>query len=408
MAKVLIVDDSLVARRNLCGMMLALGHDVIGEATNGTEALAEYIRLQPDLVTMDLTMADSDGAEVTSRIIAEDPQARIVVISAHQERQVILDVLERGARHFITKPVTIEQVAAVLKNVLRQSYDREKHAELIKRLKCAWGLAAGAVRRQPARVLIADDSGVARQSLREIVTSLGHVVVGEVASGAQAFVEYAKLKPDLVTMDLTMQGLGGAEATSKIVSAYPEARIVVISAMESRTGIIDALERGARHFIVKPIRKEKVAVVVNNVLNQPFDRQKHLECVRRLKAKQDPPSTLEADARCAPPYAISAQAGNFVHVFINQSITLTSCQTLLEELEEHLAGKPRLLLDFGSMSRMDVPLFAKFNDLIQTVESNLGSVRAISNNQRFIEAISQIHIENTANVLTEILKFMEH
>ena len=80
----------------------------------------------------------------------------------------------------------------------------------------------------------------------------------------------------------------------------------------------------------------------------------------------------------------------------------------MEELEEHLAGKPRLLLDFGSMSRMDVPLFAKFNDLIQTVESNLGSVRAISNNQRFIEAISQIHIENTANVLTEILKFMEH
>ena len=141
-----------------------------------------------------------------------------------------------------------------------------------------------------ARILIADDSAVARKSLRETVTALGHLVVGEVVSGSQAFVEYTKLKPDVVTMDLTMQGLGGAEATSKILATYPKARIIVISAMEERRVIIDALERGARHFIIKPISHDKVAAVLNNVLQQEFDRQKHMECVRKMRRSNDPPS----------------------------------------------------------------------------------------------------------------------
>lgn len=270
MARILIVDDSLVQRKILRKIVLSMGHTVVGEAANGIQAFEAYTRLKPDLVTMDLTMDGHDGAEAIVNIIAEFPEAQIIVVSARRESQVILDALERGARHFLIKPISEEKVKDVVNSVLQQSSDRKSHIELrcIQQetgesiVESRSGSTEG-VKQRVARVLIVDDSAVARKILREIVTGLGHVVVGEAASGSQAFVEYTKLKPDVVTMDLTMQGLGGAEATSKIIATYPKARIIVISAMEELQVVIDALERGARHFIIKPISQDKVAAVLN-------------------------------------------------------------------------------------------------------------------------------------------------
>lgn len=257
-----------------------------------------------------------------------------------------------------------------------------------------------------ARVLIADDSAVARKILREIVTSLGHMVVGEVPNGSQAFVEYTKLKPDVVTMDLTMEGLGGAQATSKIIATYPEAKIIVISAMEERRAVIDALERGARHFIIKPISKEKVATVLNNVLKQEVDLKQHLERVRKMKGSDDPISTVGSVAKeCLPPYIISAQGDNFVHVVISKNITLISCQSLAFELEEHLTGKTRVLFDFGTMSTLDQALLVKLNELVEAIENNCGIVKAISNNKSFVDSVVKMEIGNTANLMGNVLRY---
>jgi len=257
-----------------------------------------------------------------------------------------------------------------------------------------------------ARVLIADDSAVARQILREIVTSLGHMVVGEVSNGSQAFVEYNKLKPDVVTMDLTMQGLGGAEATSKIIATYPEAKIIVISAIEERRVVIDALERGARHFIIKPISKQKVAAVLKNVLQQEVDLKKHIERVRKMKGSDDPSSTVGSVAdNYLPPYFISVQGGKLVHVVINQNITLISYQSLAFELKEHLADRPRVLFDFGTMLTLDQALLVKLNELVETIETNSGIVKAISNNKRFVDSIANIQIGDTANLMGAVLRY---
>lgn len=254
-----------------------------------------------------------------------------------------------------------------------------------------------------AKVLIADDSAVARKSLRQIITSLGHVVVGEVANGSQAFVEYNKLKPDVVTMDLTMQGLGGAEATSKIIATYPAARIIVISAMEERHVVIDALERGARHFIIKPISTEKVASVLNNVLQQDFDVKKHMERVRKLKGADH---SIMA-GKYVPPYFISHQGGVFVHVTLNSNLTLTSCQSLILELEEYLTDSSRVLLDFGIIASLDEAIVAKLNEIVNTIETNCGTVKAISNNKLFVEAIEKIQNGNRANLIGNVLRYME-
>lgn len=398
MARILIVDDSAVARKALENMICSLGHHVVGEASNGLEAFNQYAKLKPDLVTMDLTMGGNDGADATSKIIEAFPESRIIVISAQKERQVIIDALERGARHFIMKPVSSDKLSTVINHVLQQKISRQKQLEFLQSLKHS----------SSARVLVVDDSAVARKKLQEIMLNLGHSVVGEAANGAQAFVEYAKLKPDVVTMDLTMQGLGGAEATSKIISSYPEARIIVISAIEERKIIIDALERGARHFIIKPIRPEKVAAVMQNIMQQEFDLQKHMDCVRKLKQQDEMPYLVSEEAqKLLPPYLIVPQGSRFVQVFINESLTIKSCESLFLELEEYLNDLPRVLFDFGKTSKLDQAIFDQLNKLVEKIEGQSGTVKAISNNKKFVEHISLIQPEKKANLLADVLRYLE-
>ncbi len=410
MARILIVDDSFVARMSLSNIMTSLGHTVVGEAVDGKQAYEQYASLKPDIVTMDLTMNGCDGVQATAEILADFPDARIIVISARQENRIIIDALEHGARHLILKPASADKVALVVNNVLQQTFDRQKQAELIRRLKQAYESenVSKDNKYRSARILIVDDSATARRILREIITDLGHEVIGEAANGTQAFVEYIDLRPDLVTMDLTMEGLGGAEAISRIMAIDANARIVVISSLEVRQGIIDALERGARHFIVKPICKEKVAAVLNNVLHQEFNLQKHIECVRRLKEDKRSGGLLEQDTKgIVPPYAISVLDNNLIHIFIDQSLTLTSCQTLFLELEEHLHDEPRVLLDFGTMSALDQELLANFSQLIENIERYSGTVKAVSNNKRFVDKIALTQLEHGTNWLADILRFWE-
>lgn len=408
MARILIVDDSLVERKILTGVLEGLGHTVIGEAADGGQAFTEYACHRPDVVTMDLAMQGMSGAEATSKIVATFPDARIVVISAMEERRVVIDALERGARHFIIKPVSEGKVAAVLDNVLRQNLDRRKVSELLKRLHEEEGLPAGGWsslvkgENQMARVLVVDDSAVARKALRSILSSLGHSVVSEAANGAQAFTEYTRHRPDIVTMDLTMEGISGAEATSKIVATFPDARIVVISAMEERQVVLDALERGARHFIVKPVTPDKVATVLNNVLQQKFDPQRQRELVRRLKGVTDSLSSLgAASSDYLPPYQISLE-NKLILVKVSQNLTLTSCKSLSIEIEEYLTGEPRVLFDFGNIQIMAEAVLAELDKLIGRIEGNSGMVKAISRHQPFVEAVTS---SNAASSLAAAIRY---
>ncbi|MCE5284933.1 MAG: response regulator [Pelosinus sp.] len=407
MARILIVDDSLVMRKVLGKIVTAQGHIIAGEAQSGREAVSEYKKLQPDVVTMDLAMPDCDGQQAISEILALYPEARVIVVSARQEKGTILDALERGARHFIPKPFSKKRVESVIDNVLQQDIDNEKRAALLKSLKEAYGLEnkqAEGKTKVSARVLIVDDSAVARKSLRAIITDLGHEVVGEAENGSQAFVEYMKVKPDVVTMDLTMQGLGGAEATSKIIAADPKAKIVVISAMETRLAIIDALERGARHFIIKPIKPDKVALVIDNILHQEFDLATHLQRVRRLKEMDSASSGSTGIIKMTlPPYRISAQDNRLVHIIITDSITETSLQTLSQEIEEYLGDSIRILLDFGTMPYLSEAIVLGFGNIIQKIEERNGLVKAISNNERFAQSIIELKTE-TFNYLGNIIK----
>lgn len=117
-----------------------------------------------------------------------------------------------------------------------------------------------------AKVLIVDDALFMRKMLTDILNKNGYDVVGEASDGAEAYQKYKELQPDVVTMDITMPGTTGIEGTQKIVSEFPNAKIVMCSAMGQETMVIDAIKAGAKNFIVKPFQPDKVLEVLQQVL----------------------------------------------------------------------------------------------------------------------------------------------
>jgi two-component system, chemotaxis family, chemotaxis protein CheY len=115
----LVVDDSVFARKNLCQLVQAFGGEVVGEAGDGVAAIAQYDTTRPDLVLMDITMPKMEGIEAVERIVREHPEARIVMVSSVGYQDNILSALQKGARHFVQKPVKPEALYEIIQYVLK-------------------------------------------------------------------------------------------------------------------------------------------------------------------------------------------------------------------------------------------------------------------------------------------------
>jgi two-component system chemotaxis response regulator CheY len=115
-------------------------------------------------------------------------------------------------------------------------------------------------------VLICDDAIFMRAMLGDILTQAGFRVVGEAENGAQAITRYHELQPDFVTMDIVMPEMGGIDAVREIVRADPAARILMCSAMGQQALVVEAIQAGARDFVVKPFQPSRVLEAVNRVL----------------------------------------------------------------------------------------------------------------------------------------------
>src|ERR1700723_4145516 len=121
---------------------------------------------------------------------------------------------------------------------------------------------------QPVRYLIVDDSVFARKNLSKMVESFGGQVVGEAGDGVTAITEYDRLTPDIVLMDITMPQMEGIEAAEKIVQQHPAARIVMVSSVGYQENIVAALQRGARHFVQKPVKPEVLYEIIKYVMGE--------------------------------------------------------------------------------------------------------------------------------------------
>ena len=115
-------------------------------------------------------------------------------------------------------------------------------------------------------VLICDDAVFMRTMLADILTQAGFAVIGQAKTGAEAVDKYRELTPDLVTMDIVMPDMGGIDAVKAIMADYPDARILMCSAMGQQSLVIEAIQAGARDFIVKPFQPSRVLEAVQRVL----------------------------------------------------------------------------------------------------------------------------------------------
>jgi len=120
--RILVADDAKFMRKLLAKILEEGGYEVVAEAETGSDAIALYERIKPDLVTMDLVMPDMSGIDAIKEIVSRDPKARIVVVSAMGQQSLVSEAMSAGARDFVVKPfhpsVVLEVIGRVLKEMV--------------------------------------------------------------------------------------------------------------------------------------------------------------------------------------------------------------------------------------------------------------------------------------------------
>lgn len=116
------------------------------------------------------------------------------------------------------------------------------------------------------RILITDDALFMRVTLKNILTQNGYEVCGEAQNGVEAVKLFKELKPDLVTMDITMPEMDGIQALKEIKTIDPAASVVMCTAMGQKNMVVEAIQSGAKDFIVKPFQPDRVLEAVGKLL----------------------------------------------------------------------------------------------------------------------------------------------
>lgn len=117
------------------------------------------------------------------------------------------------------------------------------------------------------RILIVDDAAFMRMMIKDIINKNGYEIAGEAENGLMAVQLYGELKPDLVTMDITMPEMDGIEALKQIKAKDPGAKVIMCSAMGQQAMVMEAIQSGARDFVVKPFQQDRVIQALEKALN---------------------------------------------------------------------------------------------------------------------------------------------
>ncbi|MED3664452.1 response regulator [Geobacillus stearothermophilus] len=117
-----------------------------------------------------------------------------------------------------------------------------------------------------ARVLVVDDAAFMRMMIKDILTKNGHEVVAEAADGRQAVEKYKETRPDIVTMDITMPEMDGITALKEIKKIDSNAKVIMCSVMGQQAMVIDAIQAGAKDFVVKPFQADRVIEAINKTI----------------------------------------------------------------------------------------------------------------------------------------------
>jgi YesN/AraC family two-component response regulator len=205
-----------------------------------------------------------------------------------------------------------------------------------------------------ANILIADDSIIMRKNLKSIITRAGHNVAGEAVNGQQAYLLYNKDTVDLVTLDITMPVMDGIEALKKILEKDPEAKVIIISALDQKRMVFQALECGAKYYIIKPITEEKIVNAISKVLNhQPqFCQQEDNQQLTVTREDDSIILKVKPNSEPLPPFTIDNMNGTFI-VNINDTMNTSNVSMLDTAMKGFLFIKPlRITFNFLNTSSL--------------------------------------------------------
>ncbi|WP_455757385.1 response regulator [Sulfurimonas sp.] len=130
MLNILVVDDSLIIRKNIKKYITSLGHSIVGEAKNGTQAIEFCKELKPDLITMDITMPDMDGITAVKHIREFDKDVNIIMVTSHGQEEMVVMSLKSGAQGYLLKPINEEKLAHSIGNIYEE-YAQDTDDELL-------------------------------------------------------------------------------------------------------------------------------------------------------------------------------------------------------------------------------------------------------------------------------------
>lgn len=243
-------------------------------------------------------------------------------------------------------------------------------------------------------ILIVDDSILMRRNLRILLQQAGHNVVAEASDGMQAFSEYEKHLPDLVTMDITMPLMNGIDSVKKIIAKYPQANIVMISALDQKNMVFEAIQSGAKHYILKPITIEKILSTINSVLQISSPENLNLATEKSPTSKSD-----------SNPFDIENKNGIFI-VTIQPSLTPDTLKDLELAIQGFLFIKPlKLIFEFKNMTSIHDDILMGIQRFYHDIEQAGGVCRIVCGDLNLIMylknkmAFDRIYTEVTQTIL---------
>ena len=279
--RVLIVDDALIMRKRVAAIAEEAGWQVAGEAQNGLEAVELFRQERPDLVTLDIVMPQMDGVAALRQMIQDDPQARVVMVSAVNQKAKLAECIQAGAIDFIVKPFE-KSDGDLLRQVPGRRYPESGYAS---------------VKSGPTRILVVDDSALYRQSIHNVLREMADItVVGTANNGVEALEKIEQLEPDLLTLDVQMPDMDGIEVLREIKRRRLRPKAIMVSSLTSQgaQATTDALMEGAFDFILKPSSRD---VQANR---QQLRRCPRTENRRLPRFVTTPDANASPDSRPAP------------------------------------------------------------------------------------------------------------
>lgn len=237
------------------------------------------------------------------------------------------------------------------------------------------------------RILVVDDSAVMRRNLVFTLTKAGHTVVAEGADGGQALHLYRTHSPDLVTMDITMPEVNGIEAVKMIIEEFPKAKIVMVSALDQKQMVLEALKCGAKHYIIKPINTENLISVINKVLGYvPPTPGAKVETVVTNKLE---PLKEQAEPEPDTPFMVR-NIDSMFYIKITKLLSMDNVGSLLQATQGLLYVQPlKVAIDFGEIEVLPDELLNKIAEAVNLILGARGRVTVNAQNEAFISSVKE-------------------